>query len=171
MIIDINSLPEGHSTLSKDCELESVRAELPPFTVVQCEAQIDRHGAEVYVHVQFSGDFELECSRCLEKFRNRVEGDLRLIIKEQAGRHGPSLDDDTTDFYYDARNYEVDISPAVFDEIMIALPLMPLCAPDCKGIETADSAVKVDLSATEPQKKAEDIDPRWEVLRKLKNKR
>jgi len=88
-----------------------------------------------------------------------IKGALRLVIKEQAGKFGQSLDDETADFFFDARHRELDLSPAIYEEIMTALPLKPLCRESCKGI---------DLGAG--RREEEPVDPRWEALKKLRKR-
>jgi uncharacterized protein len=54
----------------------------------------------------------------------------------------------------------VDISSAVYDEIMTALPLKPLCSEDCRGVEFGGDGGG--------SGKGDAVDPRWEALRRLK---
>jgi uncharacterized protein len=167
MILDIRTIPACHSELSQSTELDALKIDLPPFSKkIACSAHIDRSGADLFIHLLFESIFELECSRCLKVFSFPIKGDVRLIIKERSGKFGPALDEESVDFYYDSRHPEVDLGPAIYDEIMTALPLKPLCSEDCKGIELRDRHLMVDLEAT--PKKKEEIDPRWEALRKLK---
>jgi uncharacterized protein len=123
---------------------------------------MERSGEVLYVHLHFHGTCELECSRCLQRFAFPLKGDLRVTIKERPGKHGPAHDDGEADFFYDSRHLEVDLRPSVYEEIMTALPLKPLCSEACSGIEFQDEK-KDNASGTE-----EDIDPRWEALKKLK---
>ncbi len=169
MVIDIRLLPEGHSELVQESMLESVKDDLPPFKeAVHCSAGIDRTGDTIVVNLHFEGKFEMQCSRCLEEFLIPVSSDIRLILKEEAGKFGPSQEDDAVDFYFDPNHDLVDVSSAIYDEIMTTLPLKPLCSEDCKGIEIKDPDVHVSSEAAQNEEKA--IDPRWEALRKLKRK-
>jgi uncharacterized protein len=156
MIIDIRTIPPGHSTLSQNTGLVNFKAELPPFAgEIHCRAEIDRNESVLYVHLTFEGVFILECARCLESFNWPLAGETRLVIRER-----PSGDagDDAADFFYDSRHLAVDVGPVVYEEICTSLPLKPLCTSECKGIE-----IKTDIPATA------ETDPRWDALRKLKN--
>lgn len=168
MIIDMRILAEGHSTLTGTTDLESVKADLPVIVdKISYIATIDRNGPTAFVHVTFKGALELECSRCLSSFPLTINGDFRIIIKEKSGNSSIETIDDEVDFYYDSHHDVVDISPAFFDEIMISVPLMPLCSESCKGIEVHGlkniSVVQDGTVRTENS-----IDPRWEALKKLK---
>ena len=166
MLLNIRNIPEGHSSVQQTTMLEAVKDGLPPFSeAVQCRIQFDRSGSTIYVHVEFEGKFEMECSRCLEKFQAPVFGDVRVVMEETKEKHGRAIDSDMVDFYFDSHHDEIDISSAIFDEIMTALPLKPLCSPDCKGIAVNDPSIEVEFGDT---KKEKAMDPRWEALLKLK---
>ena len=167
LVIEAHLIPEGHSILNCLSSLESVRDGLPPFdNEVECRAEIDRSGGSLYVHVWYSGEFKLECSRCLNRFPSTISGDFRVIIEENSTKVGRILDDDSVDFYYNNRNDRVDISPMIYDEILVTIPLMPLCNPQCHGISVKDADIIIDFGQKQEEKKQ--IDPRWDALRKLK---
>ena len=171
MKIDVRIVPQGHSELKQELLLEEFKDSLPPFSEkILAEADIDRMGETIVVSARFQGAFEMQCSRCLEDYNVNVSGDVRVILKEEYGKFGPSLDDDSgTDFFYDVNHEVVDISSALYDEIMIALPLKPLCSQDCKGIELSDSGISFQTEeSVSDSVKEKPIDPRWEALKKLK---
>jgi len=166
MVIDVRLVPEGHSDIEQKTRLSTFEADLPPFAEpVDCVGTVDRMVDTVVVSLRFSGEFDVECARCLEVYRQPVSGELRVIVKEEQGRHGASLDDDSgVDFYFDVNHELVDISSAIFDEIMIALPLKPLCSEDCEGIRF-DGGVGGDTGVVDEKP----VDPRWAGLMKLKS--
>jgi uncharacterized protein len=170
MIIDIRTVAQGHTTLSRTTRLESVKTEMPPLNGdIQCWADIDRIGDTFYCHVMVECVVRLECSRCLTAFDCPVSGELSVVIKESPDRRNPTVSDtDSVDFYYTTQDTEVDIGSAIFDEIMTAVPLKPLCSIDCKGIAVDDPDILIDDMSAE---KKEEIDPRWATLLKLKEKR
>jgi len=158
MVIDVRLVPEGHSEIEQDSALSAFLGDLPPIIgPVKCRAGVDRMGGVIAVALRFGGAFELECARCLEHYPYAVEGDLRVIIREEQGKFGQSFDDDGADFYFDINHELVDISSAIYDEIMTALPLKPICSGDCAGIEVVSAGSGLEMS----------VDPRWEGLRKL----
>jgi uncharacterized protein len=163
MILDTASIKDGHSVIQQTSVLEEVKMHLPPLVEpVSCTATIDRTGPALFIQLGFIAHFYQSCARCLENYQETVHGEFRLILQEREGSPGPAKEGDTADFYFDAENAEVDISPLIFDEIMTTLPLKPLCDENCKGIELAPSQQKV--IEKEP-------DPRWEALKKLQQNR
>jgi len=168
MIINMQILPEGHSTLTGTTNLESVKADLPTFLEeISYNAEIDRMGSNAYAHVTFKGIFQLQCSRCLNDFPLTINGDFSVIIKERVGSYSVQSDSDGVDFYYDDRHEQIDISPAFFDEIMLSVPLKPLCSDSCEGIDI-NGLKNVSLGNEEKLQENRTIDPRWEALKRLK---
>lgn len=165
MILDTSSIQQGSSTLRQLTGLESVKERMPPLSEkIDCVADVDRSGPTIVVHLRFQGHVDQECARCLSTYQHPVEGDLRLILQECDGRHGPAEEGDTADFYFNTKDFLVDISPLIFDEIMVSLPLKPLCDNECRGIDPgAGAEVGSDMEQ-------DSFDPRWEALRKIQRK-
>lgn len=102
---------------------------------------------------------EYTCSRCLAKFIRPLVLELSLVITE-AG--------DETVYEAEAialNNDQADIKPYIEGIIFAELPLRPICQTDCRGLcpncgkdkNTGSCACQID-----------DIDPRWEKLKKYK---
>jgi uncharacterized protein len=160
MVLDMRTIPPGRSAVTQKTGLAAFTDDLPPLSGgISCEADLDRMGPVVHVHLRFKGALSLECSRCVGIFTYPVSGALRLVVQEQPGRHGPAQDDETVDFYFDGRHPEVDLGSAIYEEIMTSLPIKPLCSETCRGIEVtgAGDAVK-------------EVDPRWEALKRIRTK-
>jgi uncharacterized protein len=170
MILETRIIPEGRSVISQDTELDAVKADLPEIiNKIKCKAEVDRSGQNLYVHLWFEGSFKLECSRCLQSLNYELKGETRVIVRERPGSNGVATDDESADFYFDTRNDQVDLSPAIYDEIMTNLPLKPLCRTDCKGIPVEGVVIELDDEVTSSRRNvADEIDPRWEALKRLK---
>lgn len=170
MILETRMIPEGRSVVSQDTELDAVKADLPEMIdKVKCKAEVDRSGQNFYVHLWFESSFKLECSRCLQSLKFELKGETRLIVRERPGFNGVAVNDDNADFHFDTRHDQVDLSPAIYDEIMTNLPLKPLCRTDCEGISIEGVVLELDdEDASKEKKVADEIDPRWEALKRLK---
>jgi uncharacterized protein len=161
MVIDVRLVPEGHSSVLREAELSEYRGDLPPLIgPLVCRAELDRAGAVIAVALRFDGEFEVECARCLNPVGVAVGGDIRLVLKEARERRVPALNDGEADFFFDDADSSVDLSGAIYDEIMISLPMMPLCSEGCAGAWVAAE------SAADGGER--EIDPRWAGLLKLK---
>lgn len=164
MVIDARLVPEGRSFFEREAELSEYRGDLPPFRKpLMCRAAFDRAGDVISAVLRFDGEFEAECARCLRPIGAAVEGETRLTLKEAAGLSGQAPDDGGgADFFFNEADGSVDLSPAIYDEVMIALPMMPLCSEECAG---APAASKPAADGGERE-----IDPRWAGLLKLKGR-
>ena len=78
----------------------------------------------------------LQCGRCLEEFD--VELSLLMSIKLVPGAElpdSPELElhgEDLDVYYYEGD--EIDVDPFVYEEVMLNMPVRPLCGEACKGI-------------------------------------
>ena len=107
------------------------------------------------------------CSRCLQPFIT----DLSLKIEDE---YYPSVDVNTgfkvdapedEDAFIIDEHHTLDLSEAIRQYILLALPMKPLCRQDCGGIcQTCGQ----DLNEGKCECPSEAIDPRWADLLKLK---
>jgi len=79
---------------------------------------------------------ELPCSRCLEPFRWPVNSvfDLRYQPRTpQSAKPEREVEEDdfSTAFYV---NDEIDLVQMMREQLYLALPMKPLCRPDCRGL-------------------------------------
>jgi uncharacterized protein len=97
------------------------------------------------------------CSRCLAEFNESVDVDVAQLVVKQ-GDAGSGDDDDYT---YTAD--VVDLEPVLRDEMLLALPMLPVCPAGCEQlVEVADS----DLNAGTPNDTGESVSP-FAVLKDL----
>jgi uncharacterized protein len=68
--------------------------------------------------------WEGDCRRCLVLLDGELEVQVREIYRPGAG------DEDT----YGLQGEQLDLRPLVNDALLLALPLAPLCRPDCAGL-------------------------------------
>lgn len=91
-------------------------------------------------HVRIAGQVKstviMTCSRCLEEFPCPVETylDIELAPKEHVSQPAETeLSPDDLDVYY-YEGDEIDLDPYIYDEVLLSLPVRPLCKPDCAGL-------------------------------------
>ena len=117
---------------------------------ISCTAEFDRVGMRIHAAVTWQCTAELQCSRCAEHFQLPIAGSFETMAAP-AG-----VADETDEFVFVDEAFEVDLRPALYDDIMTTLPLMPLCGEDCQGpLGTAEATVQ-------------QSDPRWDALSQLK---
>lgn len=101
---------------------------------------------------------EVDCARCLRSFRTGIEIEVCEMFAPGAGRD---------DEIYPVHGTDIDLEPMLRDALVLALPLNPVCRPDCKGI-----CARCGQDLNEATCSCEDVvaDPRWAALEELKEK-
>ncbi len=97
--------------------------------------RLEKHGRDVLVRGHLQGRLQLTCSRCVDNFDAPVDADFDLLLVPGPGPGGdeeelsaPDLDLD----YYTGET--LDLEAVIREQIILMVPLKPLCAEDCKGI-------------------------------------
>ncbi|MBI4643601.1 MAG: DUF177 domain-containing protein [Deltaproteobacteria bacterium] len=98
-------------------------------------ARLEKHGRDILVRGHLQGHLQLACSRCVENFDAPVDADFDLLLVPGPGPAGgeeelsaPDLDLD----YYSGET--LDLEAVIREQIILMVPLKPLCADNCKGI-------------------------------------
>lgn len=89
-------------------------------------------GHHIYIEGEAAGGVELVCSRCLTVFRRPFEVAFEGKFIPEAMLEGWGDEDETEIYGLDGTT--CDLSPMVGQEILLGLPMKPLCSPDCKGL-------------------------------------
>lgn len=133
---------------------------------VTLEALSDGITARGTVEVPWTG----ECRRCLELTSGMLAAPIDEVYKDDPDE-GETLA---------LAGDSIDLGPVVHDAVILALPLAPLCRPDCPGpdpdqfpVATPDEGVAVDGggAADSPGDDAAApaaVDPRWAALSEVR---
>lgn len=105
----------------------------------------------VLVSGTVAGTATAECVRCLDPVEQPVAADLQELYAY------PGHEDENTSLVHDDT---IDLEPVVHDALVLALPLVPVCAPDCLGLCSVCGARLAD----DPGHGHQEIDPRWAAL-------
>ncbi|HEU4362141.1 MAG TPA: DUF177 domain-containing protein [Mycobacterium sp.] len=99
-----------------------------------------------------------ECARCLTPLTDRTEVELTELFA-----YPDSTTDATTEEDELGRviNDTVDLEQAIVDAVGLALPLSPLCRPDCPGLCPQCGTPLADAG---PDHHHDQVDPRWAKL-------
>ena len=131
------------------------------------EVRVDyyRAGQELFFQGHIDGSVIGHCARCLEEYTFQLGKDFFIVLvpkanmPEEVELSGGELD---LSFY---EGDQVDLSPLVREQIILALPTRPLCREDCKGL-CASCGVNLNTQACSCT--VSGGDPRLAVLRTLK---
>jgi uncharacterized protein len=167
--LDIGSLPDGfsHTDLSVeaselDVALEGGHLESP----VEIGLDVTRTGRDIIVRGKASVTAVLECARCLEEYTYVLESPLELLCLTAEEGGGPDFDDDrehVIEMPVGAKY--VDLADHVRSELLVLVPLKPLCTESCKGLCPRCGA---NLNDTQCSCSSESSDDRWDALRNMK---
>jgi uncharacterized protein len=115
---------------------------LEPFAL---RFEAHRMGSDVYLEGTAEGAIELECSRCLARYRHALGEPFRLVL-EPAGERSPADPEATEALAKDGvclgdeieagwfRGDEIHLGAFFRELISLALPVQPLCDEDCAGL-------------------------------------
>jgi len=94
-----------------------------------------------------------DCRRCLRPVEGRAAVEVREIFQPRPveGETYPMGED------------VVDLGPMVRDAVLLALPLAPLCAEDCRGPAPEDFPT----GGSDGEASGPPVDPRWAALAEL----
>lgn len=92
-----------------------------------------------------SGAIDVECSRCLERYRHALRDDYRLVLEpardrlppdpesaEALRRYGLCLGEDLETGWY--RGKELVLDAFLAEVVALSLPVQPVCREDCAGL-------------------------------------
>jgi uncharacterized protein len=133
MIIRVSEIPDDGLVVGNPGELVAPFADRS-WRLEGIRLHVVRDGQDVVVTGELAASVPLTCSRCLEEFRAEVRPavDARFVPRP-APAHAVELgaDDLDLDFY---ENDELNLDLLVETETTLALPMKPLCRPECRGL-------------------------------------
>jgi uncharacterized protein len=134
-------------------------ASVPADAAISLAIQLESATEGVLVTVTATAPAASECARCLETFQQMIDVRFQELFSYQPVSYQPAEDGDDG---YALHGDLLDLEPALRDALVLALPLAPLCRPDCPGL-CPDCGVP--LAEAGPDHSHEHIDPRWAALR------
>jgi uncharacterized protein len=125
---------------------------------VQARLDLSRTAAGYALRMRFTAHLSGPCMRCLGDADLAVEVDAREVDQPETS------DEELRSPYVEGD--ELDLSAWAHDALALALPLQPLCRPDCRGLCPVCGASLNDADPDQHRHEPEP-DPRWAKLREL----
>jgi len=172
-IADIKSEPGLHKQVELELSLEpvelggqEVRFEEP----FRGTAEVWNAGDRILVRAELAGEATLVCSRCLTSFTEP----LSVSFEEEFVPEGAEVEDSEEDEESDrtVSQYtgdEIDLSDPVRDNILLELPMKPLCDEACRGI-CPKCGTNLNQAECTCSDSSDAVDPRLSVLKDLLRK-
>lgn len=138
---------------------------------VHVQGSLSKVGREIIFKGNVSAEMEMVCSRCLEPLSYPVRAKVvsRYISGQEAGNLDADVELHASDIEVECYSDNwIDLTQAVYDQMMLSLPLVRLCREDCRGI-CSHCGVNRNKQNCECSDQ-DSVDPRLAVLKTLKDK-
>ncbi|MCZ7575257.1 MAG: DUF177 domain-containing protein [Ardenticatenaceae bacterium] len=150
-----------------DGPLGELDPDLVPVAPITGEVRFIRTRDGVLVTGQLATVLEVNCNRCLEAFdlpiSIEIEEEFKSKIDLRTGAHLPVTDEDEVATLIN-EHHIIDLREVVRQDLLLALPLNPLCQEACGGLcPTCGANLNEGPCECEP----ETIDLRWNTLADL----
>jgi len=145
---------------SRDFPFEIPSIYLPPdldLRKLSGIVRVTRATQGLLVQIRMRARVVAECVRCLNKF-------YQPLKIESTELYAFSLNSVTDSGLLVPENGKIDLAPIIREEMLVAIPISPLCKQDCKGLCPICGE---DLNETACNHDEEQIDPRLGVLKSL----
>ena len=141
-------------------DLESI----PAGAAVDVDVRVESVSEGVLVSGTVAGPTTGECSRCLTGISGEIEVDITELFAYPDSATDTTTEDDELGRVVDDT---VDLEQAICDAVGLALPLSPLCRPDCPGLCSHCGVALADFEGTDQGHHHDTIDPRWAKLAEM----
>lgn len=134
--INVGNLPQKGSKV----ELHLTKADVSVEELVGdafVSVEVIKSGNSYDIEGFIEYDLLLECSRCLGEVRQHKNRSFRLEVKEKKsgavdGKF--TSENGETEILYNIENNRINLGPFLRDEIILSIPMKPLCDEECKGL-------------------------------------
>lgn len=170
MKILVNEIPEQESEIKLKAPIEDFNfcgEEVTLKDPVTVKMKVDRVGKKIIIQGVIQTLLQLECSRCLEDFFCHVDEPFTVTFFPAEDRpKEPDLELESEDLdvsFYEEQ--EIDLSELVREQILLAVPMNPVCKLNCRGL---CSECGQNLNEGRCSCSGSKVDTRWSKLKDFK---
>ncbi len=128
---------------------------------IVADVLMDKHTTFLEMNIRTSGSVQLVCDITTDDFSYPVENELNVLVK-----FGEEYDDSEEDVItIPASDHAFNAAQLIYESVVLAIPMKKI-SPDVSD-EDLQIVEKFSPKAEETE---EVVDPRWEALKKLKDK-
>jgi len=114
---------------------ESPDADMKPSEEgITFSGRLEPAGDEYLLRGVLRGGLVTQCVRCLEPATLAIDVPVTLTFVESEELSGNEEDEDDEEDVITFEDGTIDLGPELRDELLLALPMGPLCREDCAGI-------------------------------------
>ena len=115
------------------------------------------------LHFSSKGNVEVPCDITTEVYEQPVEGDLNLVVK-----FGAEYNDDEDELLIlPFEEYHINVAQYIYEMIVLAMPSKRIHPGIADGTLKSEILERLEEYQSGTQKEKNEIDPRWEALKKL----
>ncbi len=132
---------------------------------ITAEVLLEKHSTFLDFRIKTSGDVELICDISNEPFRHPIENEVKVLVK-----FGEEYDDSNEEVITIPMNdHSFNIAQLIYEDVVLSIPMKKISPEvseeDLEILEKFSSGIEDEKEEEEPES-----DPRWDALKKLKDK-
>ena len=172
LVVDLLRIPDEGLPLEAAISAEELRLPEASDVVfpapVQVSGRLTRVAEQVYFQGTVSGTMTVPCSRCVEPSRHHFAAEMQVMFLSPGASdsledpEAVGLEDEPDIYVHDGT--KLDLAPPVYDQVVLAFPVQPLCRSDCGGLCQVCGG---NLNETRCGCRAESGDQRFALLKNL----
>ena len=168
MNLDLHSFSSFPAEITLEGEADLIDFETQGISFVdlmEVKLSIQEIGSEYFCQAFLTAPVEVECCRCLTLFDDELTSDFNFSVKIGEGASVLSSDGEESDVIkLEVGKYVADLNDVIREALILALPIKPLCDPDCRGL---CPNCGINLNEETCKCTSAEIDDRWEDLKDL----
>jgi uncharacterized protein len=169
MILDLRGIEDFPASVSLTAGPET----FSPFAEgvvkvdkISVDLTIQKSGEEFFCQARVVGQVVLECARCLAEFSDQLSGGTNFIVTDDKARVTGKVAEDQEEYILMTADQAADLSDVVRQEMLLAMPMKPVCDENCKGL-CPHCGTNLNEASCNCQVKP--TDSRWQGLKDLLN--
>lgn len=174
LTVDLSELGSERLTLGGSLQpgdIDFSRDDVRQIAVLDWSGWIERRGSEVRFAGEFETEIEMLCVRCLSSVKQSIERRFDLFFETRGDfdyeeNSEIELKESETQTAF-LLGTELPLAEVIREQILLALPMKPLCGDDCRGL---CAMCGQDLNAGSCSCSAPSFHPAFEVLEGLRER-
>ena len=123
---------------------------------------MDKHTTFLEFWIKTSGTVSLICDISNENFEYPIENEIKVLIK-----FGEEYDDSDEDVItIPSSDHAFNVAQLIYEDVMLSIPMKKVSP----NLSDEDLEILEKFEAPEPKTEEQESDPRWDALKKLKDK-
>ena len=166
--ISLRGIPQGHSRIDKSLPSETLELTgwITPAGGIEVGLEVDRRDQQMTLRGEARLKAGDTCARCLGECTFELVADL-LILADRRGSDDPrdedALEREGSVLYHEG--LEVDLGPSIREALILEVPKIIVCKPDCRGL-CSECGQNLNESSCNCTPATDDL--RWEALKGFK---